>query len=254
LLSRIAEVAVLDPYERSAEYLDLLIAGTWQSLGPALAEALQQVKAGSGPIADVGAGTGRGVRVICAALPGVDPVLAIEPSSAMRAVLLARVHDAPELRERVTVLAEDAVRAPLPDGLRAMVAVNVLGHLPPAERRALWGSAARRLAPGGALVASVTAPFVPERVSRTRTASAAVGALHYEGWAAAEPSGEDEITWRMDYRVLRDGRPLSEVTVDYRWWVASGSRLAEEAAEAGLVMRPAGEPGLGLYLFTRPDE
>ncbi|MEV0642081.1 class I SAM-dependent methyltransferase [Streptomyces sp. NPDC050619] len=231
-----------------------MIAGTWQSLGPALAEALQQVKAERGPVVEVGAGTGRGIRAICAALPGDDPVLAVEPSSAMRAVLLARVHDAPELRERVTVLAEDAVHAPLPDGLRAMVAVNVLGHLPPAERRALWGSASLRLAPGGALVVGVTPPFVPERVPRTRMASAAVGALRYEGWATAEPSGEDEITWHMDYHVLREGRLLSEVTVDYRWWVASESRLAAEAAEAGLVMRPAGKPDLGLYLLTRPGE
>ncbi len=245
---------MLDPYERSAEYLDLMIAGTWQSLGPALAEALQQVKAGPGPVVDVGAGTGRGVQVICSALPGDDPVLAVEPSSAMRAVLLARVHDDPELRERVTVLAEDAAHASLPDGLRAMVAMNVLGHLPPAERRALWASASRRLAPGGALIVSVTPPFAPEQVPRTRMASAAVGALHYEGWATAEPSGEDEITWRMDYRVLRDGMPLSEVTVDYRWWVASENRLAEEAAEAGLDMRLVGKPDVGLHLLTRTGE
>ncbi|MEV0218324.1 class I SAM-dependent methyltransferase [Streptomyces sp. NPDC050704] len=245
---------MLDPYERSAEFLDLLIAGTWQSLGPALGEVLQQVRAGSGPVADVGAGTGRGVRAICAALPGDDPVLAVEPSSVMRAVLLARVHEAPELRERVTVLAQDAAHASLPDGLRAIVAVNVLGHLPPDERRFLWESASRRLAPGGALIVSVTPPFVPERIPRTRMATATVGALHYEGWATAEPSGADEITWRMDYRVLRDGLPLSEVAVDYRWWVASEGQLAEEAAEAGLVMRAAGKPDLGLQLLTRQGE
>jgi SAM-dependent methyltransferase len=245
---------VLDPYERSAEYLDLMIAETWQSLGPALADVLQQVKAAPGPVADIGAGTGRGVRAICAALPGGDPVLAVEPSSTMRAVLLARVHDDRELRGRVTVLAEDAAHAPLPDGLRAIVAVNVLGHLPPADRRALWGSAARQLAPGGALIVGVVPPFTPQQVPRTRMASVTVGALHYEGWATAEPSGQDEITWHMDYRVLRDGLPLSEVTVDYRWWVASESQLAEEAAEAGLVMRPAGNPDFGLHLLTSQGE
>ncbi|MEV8017551.1 class I SAM-dependent methyltransferase [Streptomyces sp. NPDC086554] len=240
-----------DPYERSAEYLDLMIAGAWRSLVPALTEALKGLGAVAGPVVDLGAGTGRGAAVICAALPGDEAVLAVEPSAAMRAVLLARVHDDPELRSRVTVLADDVAHAPLPDGLRAIVALNVLGHLPPAERRALWADAGRRLAPGGAIVVNVAPPVRPERVPRTRMASVAVGALQYEGWGSAEPSGGDEITWHMEYRVLRDGRPLSQVTVDYRWWVASESALAEEAASAGLVMRPTGDPGLGLHLLTR---
>jgi SAM-dependent methyltransferase len=245
---------VVDPYERSAEYLDLMMAGAWDALAPALTGLLREVKAGVGPVVDLGAGTGRGVVAVCAALPGDGPVLAVEPSAAMRAVLLARVHDAAELRGRVTVLPEDAAHAALPDGLRAIVALNMLGHLPPPERRTLWQSAAQRLAPGGALIVNVTPPVRPERVPRTRMASATVGALHYEGWASAEPSGDDEVTWRMDYRVLRDGLPVSEVTVDYRWWVVSESELAEEAAEAGLAMRPTGEPGLGLHLLTRQGE
>jgi SAM-dependent methyltransferase len=247
-------LTVLDPYERSAEYLDLLMAGAWQSLAPALTGLLHQVKAEAGPVVDLGAGTGRGVAAICAALPGDAPLLAVEPSAPMRAVLLARVHDAPELRGRVTVLAEDAAHVSLPDGLRAIVALNMLGHLPPAERRALWATAAQRLAPGGALIVNVSPPVRPERVPRTRMATATVGELHYEGWASAEPSGDDEVTWRMDYRVLRDGLPLSEVTVEYRWWVASESELAEETSEAGLVMRPAGDPDLGLHLLTRQGE
>ncbi|MFM9442371.1 class I SAM-dependent methyltransferase [Streptomyces acidiscabies] len=244
----------MDPYDRSAEYLDLLMAEAWEALTPALTEALREVRAGAGPVVDLGAGTGRGVVAICAALTDGEPVLAVEPSAAMRAVLLARVHDAPELRSRVTVLAQDAAHATLPEGLRAIVALNMLGHLPPAERQALWVSAAQRLAPGGALIVNVTPPVRPERVPRTRMASAAVGALRYEGWASAEPSGEDEITWRMEYRVLRDGLPLSEVSVDYRWWVASERELAEEAAGAGLVTRPVGNPALGLHLLTRRGE
>lgn len=244
----------MDPYERSAEYLDLMMAGAWQALAPALTALLHEVRAEAGPAVDLGAGTGRGVAAICAALPGDDPVLAVEPSAAMRAVLLARVHDDPELRGRVTVLAEDAAHASLPEGLRAIVALNMLGHLPPVERRALWADATQRLAPGGALIVNVSPPVRPERVPRTRMASATVGALDYEGWASAEPSGDDEVTWRMDYRVLRDGLALSEVTVNYRWWVASETQLAEETSEAGLVMRPAGDPALGLHVLTRQSQ
>ncbi|MFI1023314.1 class I SAM-dependent methyltransferase [Streptomyces olivaceus] len=243
----------MDPYECSAEYLDLMIAETWQTLAPALTEVLHAVRAKDGPVADLGAGTGRGTEAICAALPGADPVLAVEPSTTMRAVLLSRVHGIPVLRSRVTVLAEDAVRAPLPDGLRAIVALNMLGHLPPAERRALWAGSARRLAPGGALIVNLNPPAGPEHVPHTRMTAVTVGARCYEGWASAEPSGDDQVTWRMDYRVLEGGVRQSEVTVEYRWWVASPDELTTEAAEAGLVMRPAGLPELGLFTLTHRD-
>ncbi|MEK8169316.1 class I SAM-dependent methyltransferase [Streptomyces sp. M19] len=98
----------------------------------------------------------------------------------MRAVLLARVLDDPELRRRVTVLDGDALSAELPTGIRALVACNVLGHLPPGDRRALWVRAARLLAPGGALVLTL-ARRTPRVRPRTRMASASVGALDYEG-------------------------------------------------------------------------
>lgn len=119
-----------DPYERSAEYLDILIAESWEPLAPALADVLSRVRAGTGAVVDLGAGSGRGVRVICDALPR-GPVLAVEPSAAMRAVLLARVHEDGELRERVTVVPGDCASADWPDGVRAVVALNMIGHLPP---------------------------------------------------------------------------------------------------------------------------
>ncbi|WP_320781489.1 class I SAM-dependent methyltransferase [Streptomyces sp. CRN 30] len=241
-----------DPYERSAEYLDIMIADSWEPLGAAVADVLTGVRARTGAVVDLGAGSGRGVRVICDALPGA-PVLAVEPSVAMRAVLLARVHDDAGLRARVTVVPGDSASVRWPEGVRAVVALNMLGHLPPAQRRALWERAARRLAPGGALVFNVTPPFAPAVVERTRMAHAVVGDLVYEGWASARPSGADEITWRMDYRTLSGGRPLGEASVEYRWWVAGEDVLAAEAAGAGLVLRRAGDPALGLCVLERAE-
>ncbi|MER6688158.1 class I SAM-dependent methyltransferase [Streptomyces minutiscleroticus] len=239
-----------DPYERSAEYLDIMIADAWRPLAPALADVLTGVKAKTGAVVDLGAGSGRGVRVICDALPRT-PVLAVEPSVAMRAVLLARLHDDPELRRRVTVTAGDCASFDWPDGVRAVVALNMLGHLPPPQRRALWARAARHLAPGGALVVNVAPPFEPTTVERVRMAHATIGLSEYEGWASARPSGTDEITWHMEYRTLRQGSPLTQASVEYRWWVAPEEALATEAAEAGLSFRPAGDPDLGLRVLTR---
>ncbi|KOT30513.1 hypothetical protein ADK41_32010 [Streptomyces caelestis] len=242
-----------DPYERSAEYLDILIAESWEPLAPALADALSNVRARTGAVVDLGAGSGRGVRVICDALPQT-PVLAVEPSAAMRAVLLARVHEADELRERVTVVPGDCAGVDWPDGVRAVVALNMIGHLPPGQRRALWGRAARQLAPGGALVFNLAPPFTPVEVERVRTARVVVGELEYEGWASARPTGADEITWRMDYGVLRQGRPLAGASVEYRWWVTTEGALAAEVAEAGLVLRRTGDSGLGLCVLERVSD
>lgn len=242
-----------DPYERSAEYLDILIAESWGPLAPALADVLSRVRAGTGAVVDLGAGSGRGVRVICDTLPGV-PVLAVEPSAAMRAVLLARTHEDGELRKRVTVVPGDCASVDWPDGVRAVVALNVIGHLPPEQRRALWSRAARQLAPGGALVFNLAPPFTPVEVERVRMARAVIGELEYEGWASARPTGADEITWRMDYGVLRQGRPLTGVSVEYRWWVATEEVLAAEVAEAGLVLRRTGGSGLGLCVLERASD
>ncbi|MFF4144838.1 class I SAM-dependent methyltransferase [Streptomyces sp. NPDC001698] len=239
-----------DPYERSAEYLDIMIAEAWEPLAPALAEVLSVVRDGTGVVVDLGAGSGRGVRVICDALPQV-PVLAVEPSAAMRAVLLARVHEDGELRKRVTVVHGDCASTDWPDGVRAVVALNVIGHLPPDQRRALWNRAARQLAPGGVLVFNITPPFAATEVERVRMAHVAIGELEYEGWASARPSGADEITWRMDYRVLSQGRVLAADSVQYRWWVAAEDALAAEVAQAGLALRRVGDPGLGLCVLER---
>lgn len=242
-----------DPYERSAEYLDILIAESWEPLAPALADVLSHVRAGTGAVVDLGAGSGRGVRVICDALPRV-PVLAVEPSAAMRAVLLARVHEDGELRQRVTVVPGDCVSTDWPDGVRAVVALNMIGHLPPGQRRALWSRAARQLAPGGALVFNLAPPFTPVDVERVRMARVVVGELEYEGWASARPTGADEITWRMDYGVLRQGRPLAGTSVEYRWWVATEGALAAEVADAGLVLRRSGDSALGLCVLERAND
>jgi hypothetical protein len=51
----------------------------------------------------------------------------VEPSAAMRAVLLSRVADSEDLRRRVTVLAEDLQTARLPDRFSAVIAMNVIG-------------------------------------------------------------------------------------------------------------------------------
>ncbi|MCE7079604.1 trans-aconitate 2-methyltransferase [Streptomyces sp. ST2-7A] len=241
-----------DPYVGSAEYLDLLIAGFWEAAGPEVAAALSALPPGSGPVVDLGAGSGRGVRALGEAVPE-SPVLAVEPSAVMRAALMTRIIDDPVLRERVTVLPGGALEETLPEGVRAVLALNMLGHLEAPGRRELLGRVFRALTPGGALVTNLAPPFAPMAVPRTAMARAEVGELVYEGYASAEPTGSDGLLWRMEYRTLRGEAVISEVTVEYSWCVCSREELVAEAGEVGFGVREVGDPGLGLYVLTRPS-
>jgi tRNA1(Val) A37 N6-methylase TrmN6 len=102
----------MNDYRESAEYVDIMSRDAWRELGPLLAEALEGV---AGPVVDLGAGSGLGTLVIAKALPEAE-IIAVEPSSGLRAVLLSKVYDDPELARRVTVLDTDAQHATLPDG------------------------------------------------------------------------------------------------------------------------------------------
>ncbi|MGW8377476.1 class I SAM-dependent methyltransferase [Streptomyces sp. ODS28] len=243
-----------DPYRSSAEYIDLLLESQWRTLGPLVCAEFGKLTARAGAALDIGAGTGRGLRAVCAALPGV-PVTAVEPSAAMRTALFARVADDPTLRRHVTVVPGDALSVPFPRPLRALLALNVVGHLPPAERRELWSRIADALAPGGAALVGAPRPEHPAVLERERGGGAVVGERAYEGWAGAEPAGSGRIVWHMTYEVkdVRDGALLHRVAVDYDWWVVPEAELREEWAAAGLTARHAsGGPG-PVHVLTRAD-
>ena len=99
-------VAVMDAYAGSGEFIDVLSGPRWEVLAEPVRRAVRG--AGPAPVVDVGAGTGLGTRVLADACPGV-PILAVEPSPVLRAVLLARVAADSHLRECVTVGAGDAL-------------------------------------------------------------------------------------------------------------------------------------------------
>lgn len=239
-----------DQYERSAEFVDVMLAPVWTALEPVLAEAL---RGAPGPVVDVGAGGGHGTRVIARAMPQAE-IFAVEPSPGLRAVLLARAGEDPELRERVTVLPGDLLRAELPPRLGALVAMNVIGHFDSAERRAIWQLLAERLLPGGRVVLNLQPPAEPVAVPLARLSELRIGRRRYEGWGRAEPTGPEQVTWHMTYRVFQDGEPAEEVEVEYAWWVLGHEGLRAELAEHGLHVSPTGPDGLGLWCVTRSPE
>ncbi|MGW7481895.1 class I SAM-dependent methyltransferase [Nonomuraea muscovyensis] len=233
----------MEQYERSAEFVDILLASYWPELGPQVARALDGVP---GPVVDVGAGGGHGTRVIAAAVPHSE-ILAVEPSPALRSVLMARVHEAAELRERVTVLPEGFLQARLPARLGAVVAMNVIGHFDPEERGAVWDLLADRLVPGGRAVVNLQPPTEPVAVPQFRSGEARIGRRTYEGLARAEPAGPEQLTWHLTYRTHQDGELVDEVAVSHVWWLLSEERMTKELGERGLTPKAAGS---GMYVIS----
>ncbi len=235
---------MIDHYARSAEFVDILMASHWPALAPVLGSALHGA---SGPIVDVGAGGGHGTAVIASAVPEAE-IYAVEPSPGLRAILLARAALDPGLRERVTVLPEDLLRAGLPDRIGALVAMNVIGHFSPEERSAVWGMLAERLLPGGRAVVNIQPPTEPVTVPESSAGRVRVGRREYEVLVRAEPDGPERLVWHMAYRTHHDGRCVDRVEVTYPWWLLDEGRLAAEVAAWGFDAEAAAP---GIYIVRR---
>ena len=93
-----------DPYgDATAEFYDLLATAMWDELGPALPQLLSGLEPATGPILDLGAGTGAGTVHLHAAFPDAS-IVALEPSKAMRTALNVRLANNASLRKAVTVV------------------------------------------------------------------------------------------------------------------------------------------------------
>lgn len=243
----------VDPYDRSGQFIDLMIAGWWEHHGTAVADALRELPTGSGPVVDAGAGGGLGTRLIARTLPEA-PVLAIEPSLLLRSVLLSRVFEDPDLRSRVTADGDDLLSARLPNRIGGLVAANLVGHFSPHERDRLWEDLATRLAPRAFVLLNLPAPVTPERVERTRMTELRVGERSYVGWAGAVPVGTEQLSWHMTYEVHEGDRLVSRDDVHYAWWTVTEEALRAEAAPHGLSVVPHGPPEAGLFKLLRDEK
>lgn len=235
-------------YDEAGEFLDILMAGYWDALGPAVAAQLSDAGLAAGPVVDIGAGSGRSTVVAARAVPTRE-VIAVEPHPVLRAVLLSTVAAAADLRDRVTVLDGEATTVPLPGQVGALLLLNMLGHLDPSQRALMWRRAAAQLPPGGRLIANVQPPERPQSIPATPTADVGVGRRRYRCIAAAEPAGVDSIEWEMTYQVLEGDLVVQERTARDLWWVLDSDRAAAEAAEAGLDLRLV-DPASGLMVAT----
>lgn len=217
----------------AVEFYDL-VTRTHSEGGEALRSVLGEVDPGTGPVLDVGAGTGRTVRVIAEALPEVQ-ILAVEPDLVMRTVLTHQVAASEDLRRRVTILAEPAQTMPLPQRLSAVVLFGVVGLLDHDERRRLWDRLLPRLAPGAPVVVELLPIDRPQQLPPMPYASDQIGEHRYEATLRGEPGAQDLMLLDTTWHVTGGPGPDRVVHGSSQWHTFG---LADLARETGLAPTP----------------
>lgn len=245
------------PYTPSAEFFDLVAAEhTATASAPAVAALLADADLSTGPVVDIGAGTGLVTEAVARARPDAE-ILACEPAVGMRAVLTSRVFSDPDLRSRVTVTADAAPDLDLPDQVSVVLLCGVLGHLDAADRARLWRRLNRRLAPGGLVVVELMQFEEPLTLPDTRLATATAGRHRYEWSFGAAPDETENGVMRLHstWRVYREDATEAEREVhdSYRW---EPFGLKDVVAESGMTARtlPTRPGAPPLAVLTRaPD-
>lgn len=219
-------------YDRSAQYLHLLSIAAWEQLRPRLTAVLAGVDGRAGTVVEFGPGSGLGTEVVLDIVADA-PVLAVEPSAALRGILLARLAGRVDA-ERLTVYPAGVADVPLPDRIAAVVGLHMVGHLRPDQRRALWPRLAERLAPDAPVVLNVQPPDTAVEIPEFPPTRVQVGQLTYEGTGSARPTGPESLRWHMRYSTMDGDRVVDDATADYDWWVVPAPVLADELTAAGL--------------------
>lgn len=221
-----------DHYQATASAYDLFAAPYQTAQIAALERTLPRFLPTAGPILDVGAGSGAISEQVLRLLPDAG-IVALEPSAAMRALILGRIARHPDWFPRITVRAEGFLDAQLPERIGGAIALGVLGHFDTAERQALLASLARRLPAGAGLLVDLQDPETPRRVEAHEFTAATVGDIEYRGIAEAWPLGDDMMRWRMTYRTLERDRVLSEESIEHVYHHPSPDQFREEAQASG---------------------
>ncbi|MEU8728593.1 Gfo/Idh/MocA family oxidoreductase [Streptomyces tendae] len=255
--ARTRGAARASPYTPSAEFFDLVAAEhTATASAPAVAALLADADLSTGPVVDIGAGTGLVTEAVARARPDAE-ILACEPAVGMRAVLTSRVFSDPDLRSRVTVTADAAPDLDLPERVSAVLLCGVLGHLDAAGRALLWRRLNRRLAPGGLVVVELMQFEEPLTLPGTRLATATAGRHRYEWSFGAAPDETEDGVLRLHstWRVYREDATEAEREVhdSYRW---EPFGLKDVVAESGMTARtlPTRPGAPPLAVLTRaPD-
>lgn len=222
-------------YAGLGEFHDLFMGAQWERLRPLLRAAFGALPA-EAIVAEIGAGTGLGTRVLLA--ESAAQVWALEPSLVMRAILTARIADDTAISPRVTIVAGSApgALAQLPERLDGVVCAHMLGHLQRDERRALYQWLAAHLSENGVCLVTTQEHHTGNpgdggdaelRQSRT------IGQHEYR---SVELSNVPKGSFSSRYEVWQGETLVRAHTHTGRWHAVSTSDLERELKGTGLAV------------------
>jgi SAM-dependent methyltransferase len=229
--------AITDPYALTPGWYDLFRAAEGADALPSVPFFAGLAPSG-GSALEIGPGTG---RITLAVAERAAVVWCLERSPTMRAVLLAKLAERPDLWGRVTVLPGSAPTFRLGRRFDYIYLAGVLEHVPASDRSLLFAAVAEHLVPGGIvamdMVLMLPAPDEPEReLSQVR-----LGECRYTYSLQAERIGPDLSRLRMTYRTfLHDELIATDVVTRLHRMHRPGPVLTDLAA-VGLV--PVTDPG-----------
>jgi len=217
-----------DPYAQSAEFYEVMALPHWEPKRAVLLSALSEAGEITEPVVDIGSGTGLSTITVAEAVPGAA-IHAVEPSPAMRAVLMSRILTREDITNRVTVHAEAAEQFALPDRIGAAVLFGVIGFLDPQARQRFWQNLRPRLTPQAPVLVEVMALEQPMEIPELMIAQQQVGNRRNEILISGEPAGVDAELWTMRYVVREGDSIVREFTSNYTWHTVGLAALAREA-------------------------
>lgn len=237
-------------YERLGEFHDLFMEQRWAQLGPPLEATFGHLAADS-VVAELGAGTGLGIRELARVTPA--RFWALEPSLVMRTTLTARVAGDEDLRSRVTIVAGSAPDAldQIPERVDGVVCANMLGHLDIDQRRAVFEWMDATLTDDGVCLVTTQERADQQTAGdlslREVTERRRIGEYEYRA-IYLESTANDSFSSR--YEVWHGKEIVRSETYSGRWQVLTANDLAVELHGTGLVVSSS-EPALA-YIRRDP--
>lgn len=182
----------------------------------------------SAPILDIGSGTGRTVLAIAQALPDAE-IIAVEPSTPMRAVLTFRIMQDEDLRRRVSIYSDPVQTVSLPEQLGGIVAYGVFGHFDSEERHRIWQRLLPKLAKGAPIFVELLPMTKPADFEQQLVRDQYIGRRKYESVVSGTVEEGDLVRIRAQWRITdADSEPHLIENTNY-WHVFSVEDLAREA-------------------------
>ena len=162
------------------------------------------------PLLDIGPGSGLTTLALAEQFPDTE-IIAVEPDPGMRSLLMMRVAERPELRERTTVVASSINTAWLPEQIGGALLFNVIYFLGRGARTTFWERMAQYLPEGAPILMSRSYGVVGVSEEPVLAASTTMGRHEYQRWRHAVPAADGRVEITQTYRTLRAGEVVREV-------------------------------------------